>query len=282
MVADTTAPVDTAADVAAETYPMPDLWTVIGIALVVGLLAVFVHEGLGHGLAVVLTGHTLTRVTSVDAEFDEGAIGAGTLRIIAAAGPFANLVLGFLAWGSLRAARRAHTRYFLWLLGFSNLLVAWGYLLALSFVGFGDVHAFMDGLPLKPLWQTVSTAIGVACSIVALRIAVRLLDPFLGWEQGARQRRARTLTLVPYFAIGISAVIAGALNPTSPTLILISAAAASFGGNAFMAWLPMWIHAEGPTTPRAPLVVGRSWLWIGAGVVALLLRVAVLGPGLPR
>ncbi len=184
--------------------------------------------------------------------------------------------------GALRAARRVHTRYFLWLLGFSNFLVAWGYLLALSFVGFGDVHDFMAGLPLKPLWQMVSTAIGVAASIVVLRIAARLLDPFLGWEQGARQRRAQTLALVPYFAIGISAVIAGALNPTSPVLILISAAASSFGGNAFMAWLPLWIHAEGPTTPRAPLVVGRSWPWIGAGIVALLLRVVVLGPGLPR
>lgn len=281
MAANATAPV-AAADVAAERYPTPDRWTVIGIALVVGLIAVFAHEGLGHGLAVMLTGHTLTRVTSVDAEFDDGAMGAGTLRIVAAAGPFANVVLGFLAWGALRAARRVHTRYFLWLLGFSNFLVAWGYLLALSFVGFGDVHDFMAGLPLKPLWQAVSTAIGVVASIAVLRIAARLLDPFLGWERGARQRRTRTLALVPYFAIGISAVIAGALNPTSPVLILISAAASSFGGNAFMAWLPLWIHAEGPTTPRAPLVVGRSWPWLIAGVVALLLRVVVLGPGLPR
>jgi len=267
---------------AVDPFPAHDWPTVVGIALIVGLIAVFVHEALGHGLAVLLTGHQLTRVTSVDAEFADGAIAPGALRFIAAAGPFANVVVGFIAWGALRAARGVHSRYFLWLLGFSNFLVAGGYLLALSFASFGDVHDFMEGLPLKPLWQLVSTALGVVCSLVVLRIAMRLLDPFLGWQLGARKRRAIMLALPPYFAIGISAIIAGALNPTSPELILISAAAASFGGNAFMAWLPLWVHAEAATTPRAPLIVGRSWPWIAAGVVALLLRVVVLGPGLPR
>lgn len=270
---------------AADTTASPlttDRWTVVGIGLLVGLLAVFVHEGLGHGLAVVLTGHQLTRVTSVDAEFDEGALGAGTLRIIAAAGPLANVALGLLAWGGLRVARGARGRYFLWLLGFSNLLVAGGYLLALSFTDFGDVHDFMAGLPLKPLWQIVSTALGLVSSLLVLRIALRLLDPFLGWGKDARQRRALTLTLAPYLAIGLSAIVAGALNPTSPALILISAAAASFGGNAFMVWVPLWVRAESAATPPEPLVVGRSWPWIAAGIVALLVRVIVLGPGVPR
>jgi len=282
MAADAAAPTAAAAGFVADPFPAHDLWTTVGIALVVGLISIVAHEGLGHGLAVVLTGHELTRVTSVDAEFPETGIGPGAMRIIAAAGPFANVVCGLLAWGALRAARGARGRYFLWLLGFSNFLVAGGYLLALSFTSFGDVHDFMVGLPLLPLWQIVSTALGAGVSFLALRIAMRLLDPFLGWRLGARQRRSRTLALAPYFAIGLSAMIAGALNPTSPVLILISAAAASFGGNAFMAWLPQWVHAESATTPRAPLIVGRSWPWIVAGVVALLARVLVLGPGLPR
>lgn len=65
-------------------------------------------------------------------------------------------------------------------------------------------------------------------------------------------------------------------------LIPISAAAASFGGNAFLVWLPLWGHEESATTPREPLIVGCSWPWIAAGVVALLLRVVGFGPGLPR
>jgi len=170
-------PVESDAAVAADPFPANDLLTVIGIALIVGLIAVFVHEALGHGLAVVLTGHQLTRVTSVDAEFDDGAIAPGALRFIAAAGAFANVVVGFLAWGALRAARGAQGRYFLWLLGFSNFLVAGGYLLALSFTSFGDVHDFMAGLPLKPLWQIVSTAIGVVVSLV------RCGSPCGGWTR---------------------------------------------------------------------------------------------------
>jgi hypothetical protein len=280
MAAAPAAPV--AAEAAVDPYPAHDLWTIVGIALVVGLIAIVAHEGLGHGLAVVLTGHELTRVTSVDAEFVETGVGPGALRLIAAAGVVANVIVGLLAWGAMRAARGAHGRYFLWLLSFSNFLVAGGYLLALSFVDFGDVQAFMAGLPAKPLWQFVSTAIGAVASFVALRIAMRLLDPFLGWDRGARKRRAIMLALPPYFAIGVSAVVAGALNPTSPVLILISAAASSFGGNAFLAWLPLWVRAESAATPRAPLIVGRSWPWIVGGIAALLVRVVVLGPGLPR
>jgi hypothetical protein len=267
---------------AAERALPNDLLTIGAIALLVGLIGTIVHEALGHGLAVIAVGGQLLRVTSVDAEFPDAGIGEWARRFIAAAGIIANLIVGLLAFGGLRAARRATWRYFLWLLGFSNLLVGGGYLLALSFASFGDVHQFVQGLPNRTLWQLGSTALGVLISFAARRVGLRLLDPFLGWERTARRRRALGLALLPYFVIGLASVAAGALNPTDPLLILTSAGASSFGGNAFMAWLPLWVRAECPTTPREPLTIVRSWPWIIAGIVALAIRLIVLGPGVPR
>lgn len=276
-----TATRETTATAAGRAVPN-DLLTIGAIALLVGLIGTIVHEALGHGLAVIAVGGELTRVTSVDAEFPDAGIGEWARRFIAAAGVIANLIVGLLAFGGLRAARGATWRYFLWLLGFSNILVGGGYLLALSFAGFGDVDVFVQGLPHRTLWQLGSTVIGVLLSFAGLFAGLRLLDPFLGWERAARRQRALGLALVPYFAIGLASIAAGALNPTDPLLILISAGASSFGGNAFMAWLPLWVRPERPTTPREPLTIVRSWPWIMAGIVALAIRLIVLGPGVPR
>lgn len=262
--------------------PAIDVPTVIAIAVLVGLIGTIAHEALGHGLAVLLAGGELTRVTSVDAEFPEAGIGDWARRGIAAAGVIVNLLVGFGAWAALRTAREATWRFFLWLLGFSNFLVAGGYLMALSFVGFGDVNTFLRGLPGRTFWQIGSTALGVAVSFVALLAAVRLLDPFLGRGRPTRLGRSLRLALVPYFAIGLASVASGALHPTDPLLILTSAGASSFGGNAFMAWLPLWVRDGGPATPATPLTVGRSWGWISGGIVALAIRLIVLGPGVPR
>ena len=190
----------------------PIAWpTVAAIAAVVGLTSTIAHEGLGHGLAVLLTGHHLDRVTSVDAEFPEGGIGPGALRLIAAAGVLANGIVGLLALAAQRSARGGTARYALWLLGVVNLFVVGGYLLALSFADFGDVSVFVAALPQRPLWQLASTVLGVAISWATLRFAMRTLDPFLGLGRAERRTRAALLAGVPYLVIGL---VHAAVNPS--------------------------------------------------------------------
>jgi hypothetical protein len=65
--------------------------------------------------------------------------------------------------------------------------------------------------------------------------------------------RARQLTLVPYLTAGVLSCAAGALNPVGPLLILISAGAASFGGNSGLAW--MWTLLYGPRFPSTAVLV---------------------------
>ena len=259
-----------------------DLWTLVAIAAFVNVAATAIHEALGHGLLAVLLGGHVIHVTSVDLNYDTQSLGDVQQRIVAAAGPLANIMTGLLV---VSLAERIPVtspvgRYASWLFGHVSLFVGGGYAMALSFAPFGDMHEIVRGLAAPLAWQIALTLVGVAVSLLTLFQAARALVPFVG-EGADRQRRAIQLTLVPYLTMGIVAVTSGALNPDSPMLIVISAGASSFGGNAFIAWLPAWMRRfRGPQSE--PLGLPRSPLAIGLGAAALLVDYIALAPGLPR
>ena len=267
-----------------ETAAHIDIVTVSAIAIITFLISTVAHEALGHGLASLLVGLHPTRVSSVDLEVSFAGIPAWKVRVIAAAGCAANLVLAGIAIILLRVLRteRPTTRFFLWLLGTNNLLIPGGYMMVLTFVGIGDWNDFVQGLPDVFVWQLVITLLGVIISLAGLFWGARNIDPFLGVQKRQRGRRALTLTLTAYLAGATANTLAGILNPTSPMLILISAAASSFGGTVWLLWINAAISRPQPTTPAVALTPQRDWLWIILGIVALLVYFLVLGPGLPR
>lgn len=261
-----------------------DILTIIAIAIVTYLASTFAHEALGHGLAALISGLHVTRLTSVDLEVNFTNVSLGKVRFVAAAGCIANVILAIIAIMLFRYTRRGSpaTRFFLWLLATNNLLIPGGYLMVLTFLGIGDWSDFVQGLPSVLVWKIGLTLLGVLISFAGLWWGGRNIDIFLGPEKRLRSRRSLTLTLTAYLAGGTANTLAGALNPTSPMLILISAAASSFGGTIWLLWINSFARNPRPTTPEVPLIVSRSWLWIGLGVVALLIYFLVLGPGLPR
>jgi hypothetical protein len=115
---------------------------------------------------------------------------------------------------------------------------------------------------------------------VFVPLSLRELRPFLGKDAKIRVRRARRLTVTSYLTAGILACVAGSLNPVGPLLILISAAAASFGGNSGLAW--MWNLLNGPRIPSSEFQMSeieRSREWIIAAVVLGIAFIMGLGPG---
>lgn len=267
---------------ASESAAHIDLVTVGCIAVVTYLISVFTHEALGHGVAALIVGAHVTQVTSVD--LDASSVGGWADRFVDAAGCLAQFILGgvVLAVYRSRPPTQANARYFAWLLAHLNLFIPAGYLMALSLANFGDWNAFVQGLPHAFLWRLGLTVLGVSLSLAALFSAVQGLDPFLGRERRTRKRRGFTLAMTPYLVGSIVNTLAGALNPVSPMLILISAAAASFGGTALLAWSGILVRDAHTRTPETPLTPARSSLWIASGVIALLIYFLALGPGLPR
>jgi hypothetical protein len=255
---------------------LPDRWTIAAIAIAAMVIADIIHEGLGHGGMCVATGGQPLVLSTVHFEC------SADTRLVAAGGTLANLIFGALFWGAARAVKQsAPWRYFFWLLMTFDLLDAGGYFLFSGIGNFGDWAAVVAGWQPPWAWRVGLVALGaVTYFLLFVPLCLRELLPFLGTDAEIRVRRARQLTLVPYLTAGVLSCAAGALNPVGPILILMSAAAASFGGHSGLAW--MWTLLRGPRIPSSALQmpeIERNRGWMIVAVVLAIMFIAGLGPG---
>lgn len=254
----------------------PDLLTIAAVAIVAAVITDFIHEGLGHGGMCVATGGQPLVLSTVHFEC------SADTRLVAAGGTLANLIIGTLSWAAMRAVKQsAPLRYFLWLLMTFNLFDVGGYFLFSGLGNIGDWAAVVAGWQPTWAWRVGLTAIGIATYFfLFVPLCLRALRPFLGKDAKIRVRRARQLALAPYLTAGILSCVAGALNPVGPLLILISAAAASFGGQSGLAW--MWNLLKDPRIPSSEFQmpeIERSRGWIIAAAILAMGFIAGLGPG---
>ncbi len=256
-----------------------DDWLTIGaMAVIVGFFAALLHEGLGHGLVAYLQGAKKLLLTNcyLDSDLET--------RAIDAAGTGVNLFFGCLAWLTLRSIQtnQLSVRYFLWLFMTVNLFQATGYFLYSGVSGVGDWAAFIHGLPWYWVLRVALALLGGFLYYgLVLPLSARWLVTILGSrESGPRLRR---LTLVPYFVIGAADTIVALPNLIGWKMILISAAAASFGGLCGFLFLRgvaekklnRWDRAE-----EAPRWLHRNWVLIVLAVVLFTVNICVFGRGL--
>jgi hypothetical protein len=262
---------DAAKDATAESNPpclreanKHDILTIAAITIAATVIADLIHEGLGHGSMCVATGGRPLVLSTVHFEC------SADTRLVAAGGTLANLIFGLLSWGAVRAVKQsAPWRYFFWLLMTFNLFSVGGYFLFSGIGNISDWAALVAGWQPPWAWRVGLAALGIVTYFfVFVPLSLRELRPFLGKDAKIRVRRARQLTVTSYLTAGVIGCVAGALNPVRPLLILISAAAASFGGNSGLAW--MWNLLYGPRIPSSEFQmpeIERSRGWIIAAVV---------------
>ncbi len=250
----------------------PDLLTLAAVAAVAVVIGDILHEAVGHGGACVLTGGTALVLSTVHFDCSRDTV------LISAAGTLVNFAAGIFCWMLLRFIRgSAHLRYFVWALMTINFLNGAGYFLFSGIAGIGDWADVIRGLQPVWLWRTLLTVGGAVLYPLLAWLSVREMAPFLNGTARERQLRARRLTLVLYFTAGLLHCISGLLNPVGMILVVISAAASSFGGLSALAW--MWQMAGGVTPRGDRTSLPRSWAWIAAGAVVSILFIVVLGPG---
>lgn len=258
-----------------------DVLTVVAIAVLAYTLSNMTHEAIGHGGAAVLLGARPTMLNAIFFNYDETTASETVQRLISAAGSIADLLVGLPALALMARARSPRWRYFLWLFAAVNLTTAFGYLLYSGVAGIGDWSRVFTGLAPEGLIRAVLIAAGAPLYfIVAPRLLAPRLDPFLGLDPGRRERRARTLSLLPYVAGSVSLAVAGILNPLGVKILLISAVAAGFGGTSLLAWYFTIPRKPVPAKVEPPVGVPRSAAWIAAAGAVLLFFVFVLGPGI--
>ena len=257
--------------------------TLVAIAVAAFALANLVHEGVGHGGTCLLAGGRALALSAIHFDGDLVGLDPAAGKWVAAGGTLANLALGLVAWAALRAFRGAPgpARFFLWLSMTVNLLQAAGYWLFSGLGGIGDWAEVIDGWTPHWAFRLGLAALGGSAYWGAVLLSLRELSPLLGPGPG-RWRRGVPLTVIPYLAGGILYVAAGLLNPVGPLLVLISAAAASFGGTSGLAWMAQLLRNERRFPPHdgPALSIRRSAPWLAAGVAVALLFVGVFGPGI--
>jgi hypothetical protein len=259
--------------------PPLDVLTVLAVALTVGLLGSVIHEGLGHAGTALVLGAKAVSIGSAVMNYAPRSVGPSGQRLIALAGPLASLGQGWIGLAALRRTAVGTGWYFWWLLGHTGLFSAAGYLLVLSFAGFGDVHEVLQGLPLEEVWRGLATLLGAALAYWALVHAARTLAAHLPVDRSARRASLERLTVLPYLLVGTVSVVITALGTRDVFLTLASAGAASFGSGVLLLWVMFVV----PRLRRAPaalqqIEVPRHWGWAAAGGLALLIWAAVLGP----
>lgn len=261
-----------------------DPWTVGAIAVVAYAVSNLVHEGLGHGGACLLLGGQPQELNAIFFECSLEGLPASARRWLAAGGSIANLVFAALAWGALRTLPSGwgRSRDFAWLMLSVNVLQPFGYLLFSGLGDVGDWAVVVGGLQPALAWRLGLAALGgVLYFWAAPRMLMPGLEPFLGSQPEDRAARSRTLTLLPYLVGGATYVMAGLFNPHGFALVLISAAAASFGGTSLLAWYPRLWARRPPASAGGPLLgVPRSSAWLILALVLAGVFVGLLGPGI--
>ena len=161
-----------------------------------------------------------------------------------------------------------------------NLLDAAGYLAFSGIGGFGDWATFIRGFSPQWAWRIGLSIAGAGAYLLCARWSLLELRPLVG---GSAQRylAARRLCIPSYLAGGIVECIAGAFNPHGWFLVMMAAAAPTFGGKSALIWGPEWLRGSSfPAGPDAtPVPIPRSRRWILAGIVIGVCFIFVLGPG---
>lgn len=253
-----------------ETDPL----TIASIGIVAYILGNIVHEDLGHGGACLLTGGKPLLVTAVSMDC------SAENRLVLAGGTLMNVIAAVVFFFA-RLAKSAHWKYFAWLAMTLNLLSSAGYLAFSGIGGFGDWAMFIQGFSPQWAWRLGLTVLGIVAYTLAVRFSLLELRPLIGSDARQRVANAWRLTIVPYFAGGIVECVAGAFNPQGWFLVLMSAAASTFGGTSALLWSPNWLRGNSiPAGPDAGAVaIKRSWPWIIGAAVMAVVFIAVLGPG---
>jgi hypothetical protein len=257
-----------------------DRWTIAAIGLIAYCAANLIHEAGGHGGACLLVGGKPKILNAIFFNYDESTVSAAGRRFIVAGGSVLNVLVGGVLLLVLRLRLPPRARYFTWLLMTLNFVTAFGYLCFSGVGGIGDWSVIIEGLPHHTLWRVLEVVAGLILYFgVAPMLTWSGIAPFIGAGPD-RVRRARRLTLLPYFVGGFTFVAAGALNPLGFEILLISAVAASFGGSSLLAWF--YVMRADKLAPGAPAALGiaRSRVWIAAAVVCLAIFVGVLGRGI--
>ena len=265
---------------AMSTAPIPthpprldDIPTTCAISIIACMLSTMLHEGLGHATTAILTLHASGTLCSLAWSSVQDS------RLVEAGGTLVNLATGLICWLLLRSIRNTSPawRFFLLIAMSFNLLAGTGYFFYSGVSNFGDWAMVIQGLHPHWLFRAALVIIG----IISYYGAILLIGTNLIRHMGVTHedaRRFRRLLWVPYFSALTIDGLAGLFNPIGMQYVLLSALAATAGGNCGLLWLRYYIPKS--VHPGPAQIVPRSYAWIIIAAICAAMFIGVFGPGI--
>jgi hypothetical protein len=256
-----------------QPSPLDDPLTVCAISILACMLSTMLHEGLGHAAVAIATLHASGTLTSLAWSSTHDS------RLVASGGTIVNLTSALVFWLLLRAAQntRPALRFFFLIAMSFNLLSGTGYFFYSGVSNFGDWAQVIEGL--RPHWLL---RVGlVILGIIAYYGAIVMIGSAIVRQMSVPVgdgRRFRRLTWLPYFSAIVIDGVAGLLNPFGMRYVILSALAATAGGNCGLLWLRYYIpRSIQPGSNNQP--IPRSYSWITVALVCAAIFIGVFGPG---
>ena len=259
-----------------------DILSIISISIIVFIIQNILHEFFGHGGATLLVGGKLISLTTAYLESDLESVSGLGRRIVAAAGPIVNIVIGLLFWIILKRnnGKNGGFTFFLWLSMTVNLLTGTGYFLFSGVSGIGDWINVINGFGSIWTWRIIMIITGIFLYLLTIFLSLKELNLLIGADDSDRHKRALRLSLIPYLSGSIATTIGAFLNPVS-ILFVFTSAASTFGGTSGLAWMTQLYSTKlFSKIGNKPITIKRNWLWVLFAFILLSGHIIFLGPGI--
>jgi len=246
--------------------------TTVAIGVFAYMLTTVVHELMGHGAMCVALGGHAVRASSLFLDCDI------QRPLIDMAGPGANLITGLSATAVayvLRDSRtHRHWQVFAWIFAAYSLFFGMGYALFSGVTGLGDWTFLLGPESPTPTLRLVLSVFGIVAIVASLRL-LRIaswsglpISATIPWHR---------MVLV-YVGATLVAFAGAALDPAGMQAVIRLPPAAPFAGLGLL-----WLAYRGGRSVEAPAAttpLPGHRAWLAAGLVAAILYIGLLGPGI--
>jgi hypothetical protein len=248
-----------------ESPERHNVMTLAAIGVAAHILADVTHEVAGHGGVCLLTGGKITLLTS--AFFRNEPLS----RLVAAAGPCANLIAGALLWFVFRRKRNwapAALLFVLFGMAF-NFFWAAGYFIYSGVADTGDWAIALGGPPTALHLRAALIALGIVSYVIFTRMVVRAVARISSLD-------LQRLIFIPYVAAGITACVAAMFYQRDPMAAMMDAGREGFLANIVLLAVPRRVAQLHPSTRT---LIDQNNFWIVAAAILFVVFIVVLGRG---
>ncbi len=263
-----------------------DIPTLVAVSMLAWVLAVSLHEVVGHAVPALLMGLDVKLANSTGVNIPTDKVpydlwSSAKARTLLAGGTVINFLTAGIALLVLRFRKPTSKafQYLLWLFATFSFVIVIMYLITTTAIGAGDWIGFVQGLNPRNLYIAIIIGTGILLALPCYALPLREWMPDL---KGNRLTLLK-ITFIPVLALSITQILSTLRSPYLNEL---------GGQNPLLASIFVCIHlviwailANLIPVPRSSREIDsigleRSPIWLVAGLVFFLFFVFILGAGI--